>query len=419
MSGISEKDGFIEVFPPALVSAADETKISVKLNYLNKSEELWFKFPSRYQEYISSLSDPFVIAVLFLAMEHGLDVKVHGAVTPSLIENAEMFQQIWNKWDPARYKKIRIIPSSVSEPVSRRAEHTAMMFSGGLDSCYTAWKHVLSGNSFPQKRPQSALFVLGFDIPVEEAHYFNSYYLKAKKITDSIQVDLIPVQFNFRKIIGNWEMSHGTALASCLHLFSGLFSTGLIASSHAYDSLRFPWGSNSLTDPLLSNNQLRIINDGGECSRWEKAEAVSQWDVAMQHLRVCHKGEQKDRNCGVCSTCLSTALGFAAAGKKCPASLNVGTIDDAIKKIYTLPVKPIGIVRLEEMMAFARERGHAARWLTNLEACCQFHKKRLKLTKPLGKMMLFRNKLRQTFDPARRKNPRPPLNRATHKEAAL
>ena len=269
-----------------------------------------------------------------------------------------------------------------------------MMFSGGLDSCYTAWKHAVSKNTFPVKTPQSALFVLGFDIPAEEASFFHSYFPRAKEITDSISVDLIPLQCNFRNIIGDWEQSHGTALASCLHLFSGLFTTGLVASSHAYDSLRFPWGSNPLTDPLLSSDRLQIINDGGECSRWEKAAAIAEWEPATSHLRVCHKGKQKDRNCGGCSTCLLTALAFAVADRESPPVLNVSTIDHAVQQLYALPLKPMGVVRIDQMIAFAEARGNNATWLAELKACRRFHKKRLKLVKPLGKLMLLNKKMR-------------------------
>jgi hypothetical protein len=239
------------------------------------------------------------------------------------------------------------------------------------------------------------LFVLGFDIPVEEAQFFDSYYAKAKVLTDSIGIDLIPLQFNFRKIIVDWEMSHCTGLASCLHLFSGLFSIGLIASSHAYDSLRFPWGSNPLTDPLLSSDRLRIINDGGECRRWEKAAVVAGWEEAMKHLRVCYEGKQRDRNCGACSNCLLTAIGFAAAGKTPPPALNIRTIKGAVWQLFALPLKPMGVVRINQMITFAEEHNTTAPWLTLLRICSRFHKMRLKVLPPLRKLRRLSKALKQ------------------------
>lgn len=379
----------IEIFPPTIRRVDEHIRLIVELGIMNKRQELWYQFPAEYEKFVSSTFDPFVVAVLFPAMEKGLDIKVHGEVSQSLLENIGRFQEVWHKWDSGKYRKTEIIPDAIAAPPGPREEHVAMMFSGGLDSCYTAWKHASS-----HRKPQTALFVLGFDIPLEEPRFFDSYCTKAKAITDSIQVDLIPVQFNFRKLVGEWEMSHGTALTSCLHLFSGLFTTGLIASSHAYDSLRLPWGSNPLTDPLLSSDRLRIINDGGECSRWEKAEAIAEWMPAMEHLRVCYKGKEKDRNCGVCSNCLLTALGFAASGKNIPAALNISTAEEAIRKLYSWPLLPMGVVRMDQMAAFADQRKVRADWLTEFKACARFHKKRLKLAKPVGKMLLLRNKLR-------------------------
>ncbi len=128
---------------------------------------------------------------------------------------------------------------------------------------------------------------------------------------------------------------------------SAWFSTGLIASSHAYDSLRFPWGSNPLTDPLLSSDRLQIINDGGECSRWEKAEAIAEWEPALKHLRVCHKGKQRDRNCGVCPNCLFTADVFRAGAGTAPHPSSQPTGFLRLINHYKPSLKTIGVRRLE------------------------------------------------------------------------
>jgi hypothetical protein len=384
-----DERAWIEILPPTFKREEGSVLVTVDLKFMNQHELLRYEFPETYEKFLSKTFDPYVVAVIFLAMGHGLDIKVRGAVTATLLENLMVFQQIWHKWDPERYKMINILPESVVESILPREEHVAMMFSGGLDSCYTVWKHTLANSTYPKKKLRSALFVLGFDIPSKDARFFDSYYTKAKEITDSVQIDLIPVHFNFRKIIGDWSQSHGSALASCLHLFSGLFSSGLISSSHAYDALRLPWGSNPLTDPLLSSDCLRIINDGGECARWEKAQAVADWPLAMSHLRVCYDCKERDRNCGVCDNCLQTALSFAAAGKVPPSVLNVSGIDDVVRQFYVHSHNAVGVVRLEQLIAYARQQGNDGPWLAELEDCCRFHKKRLRLIKPLSKLMLW------------------------------
>ena len=79
---------------------------------------------------------------------------------------------------------------------------------------------------------------------------------------------------------------HGAILASFLHLLAGGYSTGLVASSHAYETLRFPWGSNPLTDPMLASRSISIVHDGCDVTRWEKADLLADWETAMRRLRV-------------------------------------------------------------------------------------------------------------------------------------
>lgn len=50
------------------------------------------------------------------------------------------------------------------------------------------------------------------------------------------------------------------------------------------------------------------------------------------------------------------------------------------------------------MAAFADQRGVRIDWLPEFKACARFHEKRLKMGKPLGKLMLLRNKLRTKMD---------------------
>lgn len=72
--------------------------------------------------------------------------------------------------------------------------------------------------------------------------------------------------------------------------------TGLIASSYCYQTLSFPYGFNSITDPLLGNKYFSIIYDGAEERRIGKARLITQWSEAMKYLRVCWQGEQNDVN---------------------------------------------------------------------------------------------------------------------------
>jgi len=397
----------LHVLPPRITRTGRDIKLSVTIQGPDKTLELWYLLPERCNPFLTTVSDPFVIAVLFYAMRRRLDISVHGPVTKTLLENLEEFQQIWTNWKPKQYQKVNILPESViGRPVSRQ-KHTLMTFSGGLDSCYTAWQYNFSSRPSAQKKPEAAVLVHGFNIPLTDTAAFNTLTLKSQKILDSIGLEMIPLKCNFRELFSGWEDSHAAALASCLQIFSGRFSTGLIASSHAYNSLRLPWGSNPLTDPMLSGNFMEIINHGGEKSRWQKAEAVSSWKEAVANLQVCWRGKKKGTNCGACVTCITTAFYFAAAKGRYPAVLNIGSIEKALKKLYALPIKPVGVKRLDEFLNDAEKSGRRKKWLADLDRCRNFHKKRLRRPKTVGKIMLLGRKLLYAINSAMERKLRP------------
>jgi hypothetical protein len=80
----------------------------------------------------------------------------------------------------------------------------------------------------------------GLDIPLEEQQPFAKAAEKSKALLASLGVELIPLATNFRQLPLDWENAFGTALASCLMLLQGGYTTGLIASSFPYQALSFP-----------------------------------------------------------------------------------------------------------------------------------------------------------------------------------
>src|SRR5262249_536940 len=112
----------------------------------------------------------------------------------------------------------------------------------------------------------------------------------------------------------HWGYTFAAQLAACLHLFSAEFSHALIGSSEPYNALVLPWGSNPVTDHLLSGGCLNVIHDGAAFSRTEKIAFLSGSPAALQSLKVCWEGKNQGRNCGVCEKCVRTLLNFLAVG---------------------------------------------------------------------------------------------------------
>ena len=119
-----------------------------------------------------------------------------------------------------------------------------------------------------------------------------------------------------RTPLKKWEDSFAAQLAACMHLFSAEFSVALMGSSEPYDALVLPWGSNPVTDHLLSGGQLKIVHDGAAFSRSDKIAFLSRFPAAVASLKVCWEGKQQGRNCGICEKCVRTQLNFLAVGMK-------------------------------------------------------------------------------------------------------
>jgi hypothetical protein len=172
---------------------------------------------------------------------------------------------------------------------------------------------------------------------------------------------------NFRNLGENWEHSHGAALASALHFLKGRYRSGVIASSHSYERLRLPWGSNPVTDPLLSSEHFTVVHHGCGFSRQEKAAFVADWPEAMHLLRVCWEGPQKDRNCGSCLRCVGTAICFAIHNASIPSSLQISDLAGAIGELSESEIHPVSVTRLSELLSEALDLGIDQPWVTALQ----------------------------------------------------
>jgi hypothetical protein len=385
----------IHLWPESPRSQGDEIEVPAVLEGVRgRTRRLFFRVPSEERSNLASVADMFVLATAFHVMRAGADLEVHGAVSPSLLGNLEEFQLAWSGWRPDRYRPFSVTAGTEREEASQERGGTIMAFSGGLDSCCTAWRHTRGNLGRRKRRPGAAVMVHGFDIPLQQREVFARAAARSKIMLDSIGVRLIPMSCNVRALKDTWADSHGAALAACMHLLAGGYSTGLIAGSHTYDDLRFPWGSNPVTDPMLGSASLAIVHDGCDLTRWDKAEQIGDWPEALRCLRVCWEGEQLDRNCGRCMRCVATALCFATVGRPVPAGIPVSSPEEAVARLRSLTPTPVQLDHFENKVVTARRKGLSEPWV---EALAQFTRDRRRIgTKPrFERLIAIRNELRR------------------------
>jgi hypothetical protein len=286
---------------------------------------IWYRLPASSSDAITESCDPFVISTIFKAMRISADIHVHGAVSPSLLKNLEEFQSVWVSWKPEVYRRIEVRADVECEQETAKHSVSLMTFSGGVDSCFTAWRHRRGWAGRQTTNLQAGLMIHGFDIPLKQAETFVRATASSKAILDSVGMELIPLIHNSKYLHQDLDDSHGAILASCMMLLQKRFSIGLIASSVSYtdllDGCQLPYGSSTLTDWMLSNQSFSIIEDGAGYTRIDKVGEISVWPEAMQYLRVClgREASMRDHNCCRCEKCVRNILTFRALGLERPA----------------------------------------------------------------------------------------------------
>lgn len=353
---------------------------------------LWYRVPAKYSSAITESCDPFVVAIIFAIMNQSTDLVVHGEVSPSLLRNLEEFQAAWFSWQPNQYRQVKI-SAEIEREQSRTevVERAISGFSGGLDSCFTAYRHRQQSSDRFQYNLQAGLMVHGFDIPLYQEEVFERAAEKSRVMLDSLGLELIPIATNLKGLFKvDWEDSCSTAIASCFMLLQKSYTTGLIASSYSYRNLIFPLGSNPLTDRLIRSKSFEIIHDGALYSRSEKAKGIIDWPEALENLRVCWRGKHKDRNCGRCEKCIRTILNFRVLGSGLPLGFEKDVTDE---QILELKVNRLQLHDLEEILNIAKTENISDSWVQALEKCVKRHNRKPFLNGVLPDP--WRNRLRQ------------------------
>lgn len=372
-------DKTLHIWPHEVSEQGGSVRVSATLaGDGQKPLELWFAVPSDRQITLSRLCDPFVLAALFLAMRTSKRMAVHGGVSSSLLRNLEEFQAVWTSWMPTVLSDTEISAEMEYEDGDMPATGRSIMaFSGGLDSCFTAYRHNKRTCGRLHRDICAGVLVHGFDIPLADTEGFDLAKERAQVMLNSLGMQLIPMATNIRSLGENWDISHGTATAACLTVLRSGYSSGIVAGSFTYDSLylNIPWGSNPVTDGLLSATDFPIINDGSRYSRVEKLRQISGWPEAMANMRICWEGDLPGANCCRCEKCIRAILSFHVLGMPLPPCF---AHDITEQQVMSVKVPDLAILfEYRCMLSTARAIGSPVRLIRLLDACIRENEKRL------------------------------------------
>ena len=169
----------------------------------------------------------------------------------------------------------------------------------------------------------------------------------------------------------NWEHVFVAAVVSALHFCKGECGVALVGSSEPYNSLVIPWGSNPITDHLLSSAAMEVVHDGAAFGRAAKIAAIAEWRAGCENLRVCWQGDHQGRNCGRCEKCQRTMFDFLCNRLPVPGCLPQ-EIDYALLKNMKV-TSPALQSEWRQILATAAQNGLDEKWMRIVQSKLRRH----------------------------------------------
>jgi hypothetical protein len=311
--------------------------------------------------------DGFVFGVIFIAMQLGRPVKVHGRLSRTACFNLAEFQSAWACWKPEKYQRVDIVPDEIIDlPAPEHAPRAISAFSGGVDGTFTAirHKHKLLGNgSYPLT---DVMLLHGFDVPLGKPEAFDLLLQRIRPLVDELGLGMKVIRTNLKEASGQyWEDSFGVQLAACLHNYSHDFNYALMGSGEPYSNIFYPWGSTPATDYLMSGDQMQLVLDGCAYTRTEKIETLRHYPTALKTFKVCWEGSNQERNCGVCEKCIRTKLNLLAVGVSDAPCFDEELDPELILKIRL--INDAQLLELKTIYSYVEKRKIAGLWVDNLK----------------------------------------------------
>ena len=307
---------------------ADRVRVVATVIWENRdrlAQDIYFETTAEFASDISANPNAFLTACTLPAMHYGEKrIAIDAPICPQLKEGLITVMNCLVSWYG---NKLKVIPieAPVQSEVPLIPPRAGCFFSGGIDAlCMLRNNHLHFEPTHPNFI-KDGLIVYGILRGEDCKDPSFDYVLQgASAVAQDAGINLISVYTNAYAHLKDldpkynfWKYEyHGSFLAAVAHVFSSRLTTASIASTYNLANLDY-WGSHPLLDPNYSSSNLQIRHEDAALSRLSKTKIVSEWDVALQHLRVCNdKNSYRDGNynCGRCEKCVRTMTALLTLG---------------------------------------------------------------------------------------------------------
>ncbi len=309
-------------------------------------EELWYKFPKSYQDYVTDRSDGFAASLLPLAMALEENLEVQGDISAALAHGLREYQFIQSAWQPKRFKPIEIKFESLKN-ISRgdTKGKVGCTFSGGVDSFYTVWNRLPQNEPNPAYRLTHCLLINGFDrnTDLDNSGTYQKFQNTFEPVLNNLGLELLISRTNLRQFVDLplRRQSFGSVTTASALILGRLFSCFFISSSYKFTRLGlYADGSHLMLDHLLHTETMETVHDAGHLTRTEKTATLAQFPATYTALCVCFRPITFNSETGALENCCKC--------EKCVRTMVTLDLLGSLRKYRTFP-KPIDFRALHKI----------------------------------------------------------------------
>lgn len=290
-------------------------------------EEVYFETEEQYAGGLSCNPHAFLVGCIVPAMHYGEKrVAMDAEICPRLRSGVITALSWLRHWYYGPDRELVQIEARIQSrtPKPSTPERAGVFYSGGIDSFAALRDNRLNFSAEHPGSIKDGLLVYGLELDDHKAFEYVKDSLTG--VASEAGLTLIPVYTNVylnyrdedaRNDFNFWASEFmDAALASVAHAFSRRLTTVSIAAGDNITTMR-PHGSHPMLGPNYSSQDLIIRLEGFAQTRLDKTRLLSDWDVALQNLRVCNQSvlyNQDNINCGHCEKCIRTMLALMALG---------------------------------------------------------------------------------------------------------
>lgn len=298
---------------------------------------VWFATRTTNKEMLQNdCYDAFMLVPLYLAMYYKQDLHICGKVSKRLHKNIIAYVQTILCDFSSDLSRIHVIVDGYTEPNVMGKTLVGTGISCGIDSLSTIYTHFEQEDDLDYKI--NALFLFNFYYYPELRFNYERRVAFAKKAANDMGLPVYEVDSNlhaFTRRLGTQKIGY-ISLYSCVFALSKVIRRYYVSSAYSYEEIKqfskyardidMSEFCESYLLPLLSTEDLELVNDGSQYLRTQKTELIADWPIAQKYLNVCI-GSHGGPNCSKCSKCMRTLIPLNALG-----------VEDKFSSVFDLDV---------------------------------------------------------------------------------